>query len=270
MKNERGFGLIEVMITLGIMSVVMLGLMQTIEHAMLVSQTADQKNNLTSIVGSTTGTALNNVTCTLAVTQTAQTMSDPFHFGTLQDGANIAGYNLTVKSIFYANSALVATAYEGTKVYYGTITLVATSQRAILGGSTFAPRVIASVYLTTNPAGTIIACGPVLPALPTQPAPQASAIKTFDFDADPKVCENFPVKARCTGSQKIVVTGASYGTNCAGVPANYGQDMVNALCNGQASCDFTAGNMNNCTGEGVFIDPAVNCPKSFHMSYYCS
>lgn len=272
MRNQKGFGLIEVMITLGILSFVMLGTLAALQNALMVSQTADQKANLTSVVSSNAGMAFNQVTCTLAVTKVAQTYGQPFHFDTLQDGANLAGYSLTVKSVFYANPTLIATAFDGTKVYYGTITLVATSNRSILGGQTFAPRVVAAVYIATNPEGVITQCGPQLPALPQPPAPQAQQapeIKTFDFDADPQVCENFPVKARCPASQKIAVESASYGANCGGVPTNYGQDTVQSLCNGQQNCDFTAGNVNNCTQQGVFVDPSVNCPKSFHMAYHC-
>lgn len=270
LMNDKGFSLISTMIALGIMSIVMLGLMQIVNHALLISITADQKNNLTSIVGSTTGTALNEISCTLAVTQVSQTMNDPFHFGAMHDGADLTAYGLTVKSIVYANSVLVAAGYEGTKVYYGTITLTATSQRKILGGSTFAPRVIASVYLTTNPSGTIIACSPVMTPPPVKAAATSSEIKTLAFDAEPKVCENFLVKIKCPDTQKISVTQGSYGANCDGVAANYGMDIVKALCNGQSNCDFTAGNIDNCTSQGIFVDPAYNCPKSFHMSYYCS
>jgi prepilin-type N-terminal cleavage/methylation domain-containing protein len=272
MRNQRGFGLIEVMITIGIMSVIMLGLMTATEHAMLVSQTADTKQNLTSLVSSAAGQAFNQVTCTAAVTQTTQTYGQPFQFGDLHSGYNAANYNLTVQDLSYSNAQLVATAYDGTKVYYGTITLTATANRRVLGGQTFAPRIIAAVYLTANPAGTITNCGAVMPPLPQQPTPPPPTdpvVKTFDFDADPKVCENFPVKARCPASQTVVVDSASYGSNCGGVPADYGQSTVQALCANQQNCDFTAGNVNNCTGQGVFIDPAVDCPKSFHMAYHC-
>jgi prepilin-type N-terminal cleavage/methylation domain-containing protein len=270
--NQKGFGLIEVMMTLGISSVIALGLATMLNNAMLVSQTADTKASLTSIVASEAGIAFTAATCTTAITLTPQAFGGEIQFDTLKAGASLTAYNLTVKSVTYANPSLVATAFDGTKVYYGTITLVAKSNRAIYGGQTFAPRVISATYLTVNPTGQITQCGSAMPPLPQPIAPvaqQPSAIKTFDFDADPAVCENFPVKARCGASQTIVVESASYGSNCGGVPTNYGMSIVQALCNGQSSCDFTAGNVNNCTSQGVFVDPALNCPKSFHMAYYC-
>lgn len=270
--NQKGFGLVEVMITLGISSVIALGLATIMNNAILVNQTADTKANLTSIVSSEAGIAFNATTCTTAVTLTPQTYGGAFQFDVLKAGANLTAYNLTVQSITYANPTLIATAYNGTAIYYGTITLVAASNRPIYGGQTFAPRVISAVYLTVNPGGIITGCGIAMPPLPQPPPPtaqQPSGIKTFDFDADPLVCEDFQVKARCAPTQKIVVQSASYGSNCGGVPANYGQDTVQSLCNGQSTCDFTAGNVNNCTDQGVFVDPAVNCPKSFHMAYYC-
>ena len=272
MKNQRGFGLIEVMITLGIMSVVMLGLCTAINNAILVSQTADTKQNLTSLVGSTAGQALNQVTCTAAVTATPQTYGQPFQFGLLHTGYNAAQYNVTVQDLSYSNPTLIATAYDGTAIYYGTITLTAKANRLVYGGQVFAPRVVAAVYLMTSPAGIITSCGAVMPNLPqppTPPPPPVPLVKTFDFDADPLVCEDFPVKARCPAGQTVSVDSAAYGANCGGVPPNYGQATVQALCNGQQNCDFTAGNVNNCTDEGVFTDPAVNCPKSFHMAYHC-
>ena len=171
MRNQKGFGLIEVLIAVGILSFVMLGTATAINNAMLVSQTADQKANLTSIVSSTMGTAFNQTTCTLAVTDISQKINETFHFGTLQVGANLAGYNLTVKSVSYANPVLIATGFDGTKVYYGTITLSATSNRLIYGGQDFAPRTIAAVYMSADPLGTITECGPVLPTLPTAPTP---------------------------------------------------------------------------------------------------
>lgn len=270
--NNKGFGLVEVMITLGIMSVVMLGLMQLTTHAMMVSQTADQKQNVTSISGSTTGIALNNFTCTAAITKEEVKFGGPVVFGELKAGYSIPSYNLTVTAITYDKPVLQATGYEGTKIYYGNLLLSLKSNRTVLGGEGYAPRPIAMIYVTVNPAGKIISCGAAMPTLPPEPTPperEPSAIKTLAFDADPKVCENFPVKAKCSDSQKITVTESSYGKNCAGVPADYGKQTVQALCDGQSSCAFTAGNINNCTTQGVFIDPAVNCPKSFHMAYYC-
>lgn len=271
-KNQRGFGLIELMVTLGIMSVIMMGLMQLTVHTMLVSATADQKNNVTSITGSTTGVALNGSTCTVAITTKPVQYGSPIVFGTLEAGYSIPNYNLTVTSITYDQPTLIATAYEGTKVYYGNLMLALKSNRQVLGGDSYAARPIAMVYLTVDPSGKIIACGaqmPTLPVQPTPPPPADPAVQNRDFDADPKNCENFPVKARCPAGQKITVVNSAYGANCAGVPANYGQGMVQGLCNGQQNCDFTAGNSNNCTTQGVFTDPAVNCPKSFHMSYTC-
>lgn len=269
---EAGFGLVEVMITLGIMSVIMLGLMQVIVQAQLVSATADQKNNVTSIAGSTTGVALNNFTCTQAITKVANQYGSPLQFGDLVAGYSVPNYNLTVTGVTYDAPTLVATGYEGSKVYYGNLSLALKSNRVVLGGPGYAPRPIAMIYTLVDPSGKIIQCGSAQPNLPVQPAPPPPTdpvVKNFDFDADPLTCENFPVKARCPANTTVVVTSASYGANCGGVDSNYGQSVVQSLCAGQQNCDFTAGNVNNCTGQGVFVDPAVDCPKSFHMEYHC-
>jgi hypothetical protein len=62
---------------------------------------------------------------------------------------------------------------DGSNIISGTLMLSATSNRQINGGQQFAPRVIAAVYLTVDPSGTIIGCGPVMPTLPS-PSPSPS------------------------------------------------------------------------------------------------
>lgn len=169
MKNQKGFGLIGVMVVVGVMSVIALGLAQFTLQAMLVSQTAEAKANLTSLVQSMSGEAFNQTTCTAAVTQNLQNYGPTLQFDILKNGAILPIYNLAVQNVTYTNPQLIATGYDGTTVYYGLITLTATSTRQILGSQTFAPRPIAQVYLTVSPAGVITQCGPSLPTLPTAP-----------------------------------------------------------------------------------------------------
>lgn len=163
--NQSGFGMIETMITIGVMSVVVLGLMQTINNAMLVSQTADTKAALTSLVSSETGVALNQATCTAAITQTSQVYGPAVQFDVLKPGTTLPQYNLAVQNVTYGNATLIDTGSDGSKSYYGTLSLVAASTRPIYGGRTFSPRVIASVYLTVSPTGLIESCGPIAPVL---------------------------------------------------------------------------------------------------------
>ncbi len=168
-KNEKGFGLIELMVSVGLISLVMLGVMQTITQAVLVSETADQKAALTALVNSTAGQAVNTTTCTAAITATPQTYGQNLQFGSLSNGVNLVNYGLTVTSLTYSSPALIETGYDGTKVYYGTIMLTTKSNKTILGSQNFAPRLIAQVYLTVSPTNQITACGAVLPTLPTAP-----------------------------------------------------------------------------------------------------
>lgn len=163
--KQSGFGMIETMITIGVMSVVVLGLMQTINNAMLVSQTADTKAALTSLVSSETGVALNQATCTAAITQTSQVYGPAVQFDVLKPGTTLSQYNLAVQNVTYGNATLIDTGSDGSKSYYGTLSLVAASTRPIYGGRTFSPRVIASVYLTVSPTSLIESCGPIAPVL---------------------------------------------------------------------------------------------------------
>lgn len=184
MKNQKGFGLVELMVTMGILSFVMLALMQATMNAMLVSATADTKNALSSLVASTAGQVFDQTTCTLAVIKVSQNYGQPFQFDGLKDGTVLPQYFLTVQSLTFANPALIATGYDGTKVYRGTMTMTAKANRQVYGGQTFAPRTIAAFYVTADPAGKIIGCGPILPTLPTAPtppAPPANNEPTDDF-----------------------------------------------------------------------------------------
>lgn len=271
MRNQKGFGLLELMISVGILSIVMMGLMQVTVNALLAQQTADVKAALTTLVLTETNVAFNQATCTTAITKTPQTFGQAFEFDLLKTNAVLTNYGLQVTNVTYTNPTLVQTGYDGTKVYYGTLMLSTTSTKTVIGPKQFAPRVIASVYVTVNPSGTITQCGPTLVTLPTTaptPSLPPSAPKNLAFDADPKECENFKIKMTCPASQKIVILESSYGQNC-GVKANYGMPTVQTLCDGQSNCAFTAGNANNCTNEGVFIDPAEGCAKGYHASYYC-
>lgn len=169
MKNTNGFSLTEVMISMLIMSIVMLGTAQMINHVMLVSQTADAKANLMTLVTSAAGVAANQATCTAAVTQTPQTLSDKFRFDTLQTDTTLASYGLSVVSLTYDNAQLIQTGADGSKVYHGTILLSVASIKDVYGSKLFAPRTIASVYLTMDPAGVVVSCGSVMPTLPAAP-----------------------------------------------------------------------------------------------------
>lgn len=275
MSNNKGFTMIQAMVTVAIMSIIALGLAQMLNNVLLASQTADQKLNVNSLVASTAGVASNTVTCTQAITIVSQVYNpDTIEFNGLKANIPVPTHRLTVSSLSYLNPTLVQTGFDGTTVYHGDLSITLTSNIPVYGPQTFAPRPVMSIYITVSPSNTITGCGTIMPALPEPPlAPpmnpdaQAAPIKTITFDADPKNCENFPVEARCPG-QKIVVTESSYGQNC-GIAPNNALPTVQGLCNGQASCSFTAGNIDNCSGSGVFVDPAVGCAKSYHMSYYC-
>lgn len=275
-RNSKGFSLIEVMVSVAILSVVLAGITQATVFSQMQTTTADVKNSVASVTGYVGQIALNERTCTAAITKVPQSFGNPIRFD-LADGQIIAAnskltlYGVEITKFSYENSNLVFTWADGTKVYFGTLTLTMNTKKQVIGLHDFAPRATASVYIKVGPDDKIVSCGATQPSPPLPPVipPTNPLVKTFDFDADPLVCENFPVKARCPAGSMIVVTASSYGANCAGVPANYGQGTVQTLCNGQQNCDFTAGNNDNCTTQGVFTDPAVDCPKSFHMTYQC-
>ncbi len=167
--NQKGMGLIEVMVSVVILSIVALGIAQAMNNALLVQQTADVKQNLTSLVTSTTGIASNQITCTQAVTATPQAFGSPLQFNSLSDGTVLNSYNLTINTLSYNNPTLVGTGSDGTKAYYGVITLSASSNIPVYGSKSFAPRIILYVYLTVDSTGLITGCGPVMPNLLSTP-----------------------------------------------------------------------------------------------------
>lgn len=163
--NNKGFSLIEVMLAMGVMSVVALGTVQMLEHTILISNTAEAKSNVTAVVASAAGVANNVVSCTAALTKVSQTLTDTIQFDTLKAGAVLPDYRLTVKSVKLVNTVLSDTGYDGTKVYKADIQATFASNRPVYGGQTFAPRTVSSVYITVAPLGVIVACGSVLPEL---------------------------------------------------------------------------------------------------------
>lgn len=178
MKNQNGFGLIEVMIASAIMGTILLDAMQTMYISALQSSTNDTKTNLTTLVNQTSQLALNQTSCSLAVgttqaygTNLALTMPD----GTrLANGSSLSAYALTVKSLTFANSSLVYTGADSTKVYYGTLNLVLQANHKVIGPNIFAPRSLGAVYLTVSPAGLVTSCGAALPSVASQPVPTPS------------------------------------------------------------------------------------------------
>lgn len=170
-KNQKGFSLIGILVGMAILSIVMVGTAAALNQALLTSQTADAKVSVTSVVSGTAGKAFNEATCTAAVTKVAQGFGNNIQFDDLKPGAVIPAYGLTVQSVQYNDAVLAATGYDGTKVYYGNLTLTLTSNKKILGSQTFAPRAAAAIYLKVSPTGQIVGCGPELPELPVAPAP---------------------------------------------------------------------------------------------------
>lgn len=172
LRSNKGFGLVEVMISLAILSVVVAGTMQAMQNAMLVSTTADQKANLNSLIQSEMGIAFDQITCTQAITRVQNRItSGPLIFDVLTPGTNLPEYSLTVITTNFNNPTLVATAYDGSKTYRGTLTVTMKSNKVIYGPQVFAPRTIASFYVLTAPSGIVISCGGIMPALPQPPQP---------------------------------------------------------------------------------------------------
>lgn len=184
MNNQRGFGLIEMMVSIAIMSVVLAGMMQVSYIQSVQQQTNDVKNAVSSVSGSIAMTALDQTSCTAAITKSIQSYATDIQFGlpdssTIAAGQAVAGYPVSVSSFQFTNAKLVATGYEGTKVYYGSLVMSLFTNRTVFGGRHFAPRTLASIYVTVNPAGKITQCGAILPTLPAEPP--APAKNNDDF-----------------------------------------------------------------------------------------
>ena len=193
MKNEKGFSLIEVMVSIAIMSVAMAGLMELQYVSMLQSTTADVKNSVTSVTGYVGQIALNQQACTAAITKISQNYGNDVRFD-LPDGqvigtnSNLTNYGIFVRSFTFLNPALSGTGADGSKAYFGTLALSLATKKQVIGPNTFAPRSVASVYLTVSPAGVITACGATMPALPQAPPPPAPPADSGPSDDFKKGC----------------------------------------------------------------------------------
>lgn len=188
MNNQKGFGLIEITVAMGILSIIMLGTMQAIQNSIIVSQTADAKANVTSLVASMAGMAANDITCTRAVTKISQQYSDEFKFDTVKTGVVLSGSSLTIEKLSYVGAELVYTSDTHFKTYYGNLTLSASSNKQIMGSKMFAPRTIASMYVTVDPSNTIVSCSPSLTEPPAKVVTPVPVVKKDDDNEEFRHC----------------------------------------------------------------------------------
>lgn len=173
--NNKGLGLIEVMISIAIISVVMAGLAQTIELSAIQATTADVRAQSTALITTVSNTALNEVECTKAITKTTQAYGNSIRFDLaddtiISDNSNIPAYGVYVKRLTY-NGILVGTGRDGSKAYYGNLQLALGTNKQVIGPNVWSPKAIGSVYLTVSPEGIIVKCGVTAPTLPAAVVP---------------------------------------------------------------------------------------------------
>lgn len=203
--TNKGFSLIEVMVTLGIMSIISLGMMTQMEVGMLQQSTIEQKAAVTALTQVVSMTALDTVSCTQAITvkpQAYTALSNGVRFD-LPDGHVIANSHiqtdmvgLKVNDFTFGNGALVVSGTDGTKVYYGTLTMNLEATRPVLGPKNFASRVVGSVYLTVAPAGLVVQCGALIPPIVADILKQNAEAEEAQADAD-QALETAKLKSEC-------------------------------------------------------------------------
>lgn len=173
-KDESGFGLVETLVALTIMSIVLVGTMSLIRFTLLASATGDAKNSVAALVGSLTGIALNPVSCTLAVTKSPQSYNPNLIRFDLPDGnviaplADLPNYGVYIDQFQFIGAKLVTTNPDGSKVYYGNLAVTIGTNREVLGPSKFAPRIVGAVYLSVSSSNVITQCGASMPSTVTQ------------------------------------------------------------------------------------------------------
>lgn len=182
MKNQKGFGIIEVLVVTAIMSVVLAGIAQMSQYSMLTSSTADLKNQATALTASVSQVALNDTSCTLAVTKTPQAYSQHIKFDmpngdVVAPNIDITAYGVYTQSLTFTGD-LVATGGDGSHAYYGVLQLALGTHKQVIGPQSFSPKALGSIYLTVSPGGIVTHCGTVLPVLPTTPIPIVPSVLT--------------------------------------------------------------------------------------------
>lgn len=170
MNNQKGLGLIEILVVIAIMSVVMAGVAQVGNYAAVQQTTTNVKTQGGALAHSVSSIALNDVACTAAITKVSQRYGTAIRFD-LPDSSIIAydidvpAYSVYSKALEF-DGKLVATGGDGSKAYYGTLQLTLGTHRQVLGPTEFAPMALGSIFMTVSSAGTITHCGSIAPILP--------------------------------------------------------------------------------------------------------
>lgn len=187
MRNNKGFGIVGLMAMVVIMSIITMASVSMMQNMIKASNMTEAKSSLVILSQDISNIAANDVTCTAAVTQVSQPMVGEIQFSlpngrVLKKNASTIVYPLNVESFVYSNAALIQTNTDGSKVYYGDLTVQVSPSKQVLGPSLFKPRSVKSIYLTINSVGNILSCGNVSPqvaqASSSVPAQASSSVPT--------------------------------------------------------------------------------------------
>ncbi len=169
--NNKGLSLIEVMVSLAIMSIILLGTTQQMYMTTLQAQTTDVKISSAALNSSISQLALNEAACTAALTKTPQILGADIVFS-LPDGRNIVvgasfpEYNVKVRTLKYDGITLINTYSDGSKSYFGNLVMAVSSLKTVVGPKDFAPRSLGMLTITANSAGYITQCGVIASTAP--------------------------------------------------------------------------------------------------------
>ena len=166
MRNE-GFGLIETLVSLGIMGIVSLALV-ALATQMQLSQNGNDfrlSNNVLATTlanGNITGT-LDNISITTPAT-------------TFTSNQILSEYKLTISKLQY-NYSLVQTNWDGSQVYYGSVKVSTIANQKMLGNP-FGNKLVANEYVTVV-GGNIVGSSPSMPVVAPSPVPVAQPVLNF-------------------------------------------------------------------------------------------
>lgn len=173
MRNNKGFSLIELMVVMSIGTIMALAMASQMVQSLMVSQTADIKSNVNSLVTTTQPTLYTEPSCTDAMK--GQKLDASLKLGLFDSGTKLVLYKLTIDKIYYENKKLISTDKNGS-VYGGTVMIQLVPMVPIYGSS-LAPRPLATVFIATDKNNVITKCGPTMPIVEKEKAKEENKEK---------------------------------------------------------------------------------------------
>lgn len=174
--RQSGFTLIEVVVSLGILTLVFLGIVAVMSSAASLNSNVKASSDLLGVVTTLQTLPINPGACQAAVAgnvfnvgrAASTTAADgmPMVFNLPGLGAVGAGARLgdtIVQWLTFSSAVAAGTNGAGNVVYYGSVMLQARKSQAQAGNPFFSPRLVGNFFLEINSSNRVVSCRGALP-----------------------------------------------------------------------------------------------------------